>query len=249
MLRTRQQRSMQHLFRNMSIPLNSVMSTTMEFYMKEVSVLYRPVAETTVQATFGPSKLRQGKLSFEDLMDSKNETVFVHDVESGTDRLTHRRQIYIQPTTFDVNPKRKAIVCDIDGVLNTILGHGVKTTQSETVQWTDIEKTVDAEPVKAMFLILQGFHEAGYVIIFSTARGDSQRVPTERYLQEYIDYRYTLFMRGLNDGDQSAALIKVDTMTACILPYYDVEFFIEDTQSNVDLMKRHCPSVKTLKIN
>lgn len=199
--------------------------------------------------------LQKGTMTLEELYgDGMLVTVSNAD---GNVKLVKRRDFHIVSGT-EVVRREKAIVCDIDGVLNYIAEHFHGTNHRQLLvlkgdagvaQWTDINKTTFAKPVESMFNMLKEYASRRYKILFLTARGESQRVVTEQFLEMYLGgAKYTLFMRGLTVNDIAAPELKAVTMQAAILPYYNVEWFIEDCPKNVAAMRETCPQVPVMHI-
>lgn len=202
------------------------------------------------------NKLQPGTMTLKDLYADGNH-VFVKNA-AGDERWISRRDFHIIDPTQPKGGYRRAIVCDIDGVLNFIPKKVDGTTNRQVLeirgdvkeaQWTELNKTVDAVPRTINFQMLIDFAERGFDILFLTARGDTQRVQTERFLKAgfkaagCIDPEYILFMRGFSCNDISAHDIKAQMLQACILPNYIVEFFIDDCPKNVEAVRAVAPQI------
>ncbi len=225
------------------------MYTKMGYFMKEqlVNILFKEEdAESLV--------LQPGTMTLEELYGGGVLATVTN--ADGAVKMIKRRDFHIVSGT-EVVRRDRAIVCDIDGVLNYIAEHFHGTNHRQLIvmrdsavaQWTDINKTVFAKPVESMFKMLKDYAAKGYKILFLTARGDSQRVVTEQFLDKHLDkIKYTLFMRGMTVNDIGAPEIKTTIMQAAILPYYTVEWFIEDCPKNVAAMRETCPQVPVMHI-
>lgn len=166
------------------------------------------------------------------------------DVTTGKVVSVKRDSLILVAKEFDI--KRKMVLTDIDGVLTrfdkslnaTYLQDGTKS------QYTNLVDSVHAEATY-VFNILRAISKNADIGVL-TARGDSQRIPTELFLNEHLDSIYSLFMRGFGCNKMSAESLKVRMIQSCILPYYDVECFIEDTVRNVQKVNRILPHIKTM---
>lgn len=221
---------------------------------KLVEVLFKEENETSFDET-GNNKLQPGTMTLKDLY-AGGQYVFVNNA-AGDQRWISRRNFHIVDLSIKRNGKRRCVVCDIDGVLNYIPKTVDGTTNRQMLelkdrseaQWTELDKTVNALPRGVNFSLLVHFMEQGMDILFLTARGDTQRIQTERFLREgfksvgCIDPDYILFMRGFSCNDLSAPDCKAQMMQACILPSYDVEFFIDDCEKNIAAIRDVAPQI------
>ena len=87
--------------------------------------------------------------------------------------------------------KRKAVICDIDGVILTC------------TYYADMEEfyqnILECYPIDPMVSVIKGFHQDGYEIIFLTARNVKCRGVTTYQLQKCFDFPIKLYMRGRDD--------------------------------------------------
>lgn len=147
----------------------------------------------------------------------------------------------------DSSYKHKIVVCDIDGVLTnynpetceTLMRDGTSRLYADIAFSESAEGTYMTRMVNAMTKVAR--------LAFLTARGESQKVPTHRFLDRYHE-DYLLFMRGFCANSFPADRLKVRMLQSCILPYYDVECFIEDSLENIEKVKRVLPEIKTFLI-
>lgn len=204
-------------------------------------------------------KLQPGTMTMKELYNSE-PFVWVKNI-CGDQRYVSRRDFHV----IDESPEQKpeAVVCDIDGVLNFIPEHYHGTTHrdrillenGESVQWTQLNLSATAKHNLTMFTLLASFSDQGFDILMLTARGDTQRIQTERWLREGFrkinrpDIRYSVFMRGWSANDLAAPAMKAQMMQSCILPNYDVEYFIEDCSKNCLAMRNACPDVPIMQIH
>lgn len=146
-----------------------------------------------------------------------------------------------------ISLRGKVVVCDIDGVLThydqttceTTMRDGTKRLYADIAYSENAEGTYMTRMVNAMTKVAR--------LAFMTARGESQKVPTHRFLDRYHD-DYMLFMRGFCANSFPAERLKVRMLQSCILPYYEVECFIEDSLVNIEKVKRILPDIKTFLI-
>lgn len=148
----------------------------------------------------------------------------------------------------DLEAKRKMVLADIDGVL-TSFDKGLNATLLDDGTYSQYTNLVDSHRAKPtyVFNILCGISQNAD-IGFLTARGESQRVVTHLFLNDNTNSDFLLFMRGFGDNEISAESLKVRMLQSCILPYYDVVCFIEDTVKNVAKVERILPHIKTMLV-
>ncbi|QFP93800.1 hypothetical protein [Pectobacterium phage Wc4-1] len=197
------------------------------------------------------NKLQVGRMTMKELYSDK-EQVFV--TAYGREVVCLRRDFAIAAVDLPL-PTDVCIVCDIDGVLNYI-GTRTSTDQRErlilksghSIQWTQIEKIVDAKPDVLMFRMLEMWAAEGKTIIFLTARGESQRIVTERFLKQNLECDFILFMRGYSANDMTAYDLKAQMIQSCIMPYYKVERFIDDDTRNINAVRAVTSGVEFLHV-
>lgn len=204
-------------------------------------------------------RLQPGQMTLKDLYTGGTHTLVVN--ANGCQRYVSRRDFSIIDPSIPDGGRPLAIVCDIDGVLNYIPKNVDGTTNRQMVtlkggrgetQWTELNATAQAEPRRVMFQMLISYIERGYRIVLLTARGDTQRPQTEKFLRDGFeaagmdDAEFTVFMRGFSANDVGAPEMKAQMMQACILPNYRVELFIDDCVKNINMMKLTCPEVTCL---
>lgn len=221
---------------------------------KPLKVLYKAPECTN-------NRLTEGWMTLTELY-KNNDFVTIWNADLEEEHLVSRRHFHIvddQPVERDKLPP--AIVYDIDGVMNyvpeVIVEGGISHRQSllmkdgSHVQWTEVNKAAQAKVNRARFRLLGTSAKDGNKIIFLTARGDTQRLPTEEFLKRGFeevgmgDTQFTLFMRGFSANDLSAPEMKAHMLQACILPFYNVLTFADDCPKNIKCMKEACPSVPT----
>lgn len=206
--------------------------------------------------------IRVGYINYKDLYKVSVETPYV-PVFTANPRFTlnavqikvHVNDIMILPD-IEKEVKPKAIVCDIDGVLNSYVKDRGVILKDGSCQddWTKFSVMNHAKPNKTIFDMLKNFLRTNGEdarIIFLTARGETQRYMTHQFLEEGMEEwmcRTLTFMRGQGDNFKQAHDIKVEKMAGCVLPYFDVQFFIDDTPSNVEAIQKYFPDVPTMLI-
>lgn len=220
---------------------------------KDVKVLFLDPDNKT-------NELYHGTITMKDLYETDQPHTWVKN-SSGDMRWVARRNFHI--IDEDVENKPSAIVCDIDGVMNFIPSRVHGTTHRDRIllrdgtacQWTELNLSATAKHNLTNFQLLAHFADQGHAIVFLTARGDTQRVQTEQWLIEGFDeigrrdVRFTLFMRGWSANDLNAPAMKAQMMQSCILPNYEVAYFIEDCAKNCAAMKIACPNVPIMQIH
>ncbi|AYD79516.1 hypothetical protein LINGLNFE_00008 [Enterobacter phage phi63_307] len=147
------------------------------------------------------------------------------------------------------NKKPKAIVVDIDGVVTHFDKDGTLLISGEREPHWQNHMTIAEMAMEQEIIVdlVKGRVEKGATLIFLTARGESQRVSSTITLNNIFNpYKYHLFMRGLFDNLTPAHILKRDILHTCIMPYYDVELFIDDTVLNVQQINQDFPEIKTM---
>lgn len=231
---------------------------------KDIKILFR-------ESDQKDNVLHHGTMDMKTLYNS-DSMVWVKNA-CGDLRYVSRRDFHV----IDDSPanRPKAIVCDIDGVLNFIPTHVNGTTHRDQImledgtacQWTELNLSATAKHNLMMFELLKHYSKLGYAILLLTARGETQRIQSERWLKEGFDkvkpstsdiltmhpngrrVDFTMFMRGWSANDLAAPAMKAQMMQSCILPNYDVEYFIEDCPKNVAAMRQACPEIKIMQIH
>ncbi len=220
---------------------------------KEVKVLF-------LEPNKEGNKLQEGTITMVDLYEKGQTHIFVKN-SCGDDRYVPRRDFHI--VDEDIADKPTAIVCDIDGVMNFIPSRVHGTTHRDRIlledgtacQWTDLNLSATAKHNLINFEMLAYYARRGHTIIFLTARGETQRVQTEQWLRKGFEkvghsfIQFTMFMRGWSANDLEAPAMKAQMMQSCILPNYEVLYFIEDCSKNVQAMKEACPQIPIMQIH
>jgi predicted secreted acid phosphatase len=141
--------------------------------------------------------------------------------------------------------KEKAIIVDLDGTLvDTPLVH---PELYSTIDWEEFnEKNLHAPAFKWAKNMTQIYYDAGYRIIFLTGRDGSERTRsnTVKWLAEHFEFvddsglfgEYELFMRTPKDFRQDF-VIKKELYLKYIEPYFDVEFAIDDKNTNIRMFR------------
>lgn len=151
------------------------------------------------------------------------------------------------PEGYDKKPK--AIVVDIDGVITHFDKDGTLLISGEREPHWQNHMTIAEMAMEQEIIVdlVKGRVAKGSTLIFLTARGESQRVSSTITLNNIFNpYKYHLFMRGLFDNLTPAHILKRDILHTCIMPYYDVELFIDDTVLNVQQINQDFPEIKTM---
>lgn len=219
---------------------------------KEVKILFREQDQKD-------NRLHEGTMTMAELYNSE-AFVWVKNA-CGDTRYVSRRDLHVVDN--DLEEKATAIVCDIDGVLNFIPKRVHGTTHrdrillenGEACQWTELNLSATAKHNLVMFQMLAHFTDQGHNLLFLTARGDTQRVQTEQWIRagfkkigrQYV--QFTLFMRGWSCNDLEAPAMKAQMFQSCILPNYNVEYYIEDCNKNCAAVKEACPNVPILQVH
>lgn len=172
--------------------------------------------------------------------------VNVVDKETGQTVGVRRDSLVI--VNKDLVEKGNLILADIDGVLTNFNHEDYSTelTDGSFSQYTNLLDSVRAKPTYIFNIIDAIANHAAIGLL--TARGDTQRIPTEMFLRHNIEHDYMLFMRGFGTNSLSAESLKVRMIQSCILPYFNIVCFIEDTEKNVQKVNRILPHIKTMLV-
>jgi phosphoglycolate phosphatase-like HAD superfamily hydrolase len=135
----------------------------------------------------------------------------------------------------------KAIIVDIDGTIANF-DHRKKLLLEEIASETDLSQSQLASrqdtPYPWCLNLVKIYHDAGYQIIFLTARNRRHYPETVEWLNRYLDDRivYMLLMRDLDD-QRPDDIIKEDIYRQEIAPSFEVEFALDDRDSVVEMWR------------
>lgn len=95
------------------------------------------------------------------------------------------------------------VLCDIDGTISDTEHrlHYVKVSEGQKKDWKGFFSQMHLDPVRQdVHKILVDLYNRGYTIIFISARPDSYRDVTLKWIEEkYLGFAYTLIMRQAHD--------------------------------------------------
>ena len=132
---------------------------------------------------------------------------------------------------------RKAIICDIDGVL-------LKGTWKGDIEqfYRDMDSCY---PVDWMVDIINSIHKLGYKILFVTARDEKVRVKTKYQLKELFPFTINLYMRPRDDLRPSY-VVKEEHLEK-LQQNHEIIFAIDDEIANCEMFERHdIPAIHVL---
>lgn len=153
--------------------------------------------------------------------------------------------------------KKKAVICDIDGVLldsEHIFDKINELGLSGNDKWEYFNRhanDVDVIANKNVIDLLSAFDSAGIRIIFLTARSQEIEAQTRAKLDMVIGqfaeniFSYILLMRDIDDKSESCAVKKF--WLDCIRNQYDVICAIDDDSSNCEMFKDN--DILTLQVH
>lgn len=125
----------------------------------------------------------------------------------------------------------KAIICDIDGTLANCAHRVMYVDGSVRKDWNKFNALSVNDTVNEWCLnLVRAYNEAGYKIIFLTARSGSPETKkiTEQWLQNNVGFiPHILLMRKENDY-RTDFITKQEIYNLEVAPYYDVEVAIDD---------------------
>ncbi len=134
----------------------------------------------------------------------------------------------------------KAIIVDIDGTIADFT-HRLALMRAEAPSgvFTESQKASINDPSYPWCVnLVLTYHNAGYQIIFLTARSERYRESTIEWLTANIDpsISYILHMRP-NYDERSDELVKMDVYYELIEPLYDVELALDDRDKVVAMWR------------
>ena len=152
---------------------------------------------------------------------------------------------------------KKAIICDIDGVLletKHIFEEIEKANLTGASKWDYFNRRAndhDVEVDTRVIEILETFANQGYKILFVTARSaeiwKQTRAKIDMAIGQYAQniFEYSLAMRGTDDFNASDC-VKAELLQQ-IQEKYDVLFAIDDDESNCDMFRKN--NILTLQVH
>lgn len=152
---------------------------------------------------------------------------------------------------------KKAIICDIDGVLletKHIFEEIEKANLTGASKWDYFNRRAndhDVEVDTRVIEVLETFANQGYKILFVTARSaeiwKQTRAKIDMVIGQYAQniFKYSLAMRGTDDFNASDC-VKAELLQQ-IQEKYDVLFAIDDDKSNCDMFCKN--NILTLQVH
>lgn len=152
---------------------------------------------------------------------------------------------------------KKAIICDIDGVLletKHIFEEIEKANLTGASKWDYFNRRAndhDVEVDTRVIEVLETFANQGYKILFVTARSaeiwKQTRAKIDMAIGQYAQniFEYSLAMRGTDDFNASDC-VKAELLQQ-IQEKYDVLFAIDDDKSNCDMFRKN--NILTLQVH
>lgn len=145
----------------------------------------------------------------------------------------------LQVPTF--NKYQSVVICDLDGVLAKNPDAAFGKTQSDPMfwhhHWDEWDKT---EPHHEMVNMIRTLAQGGMKIVVLTARPDSYRYQTERFLAKH-GVRCSLIMRASDGQIVPSSEWKHDVIEHMVALGYDIKFMIEDYKPNVEAVRSLIP--------
>lgn len=137
----------------------------------------------------------------------------------------------------------KAVIIDIDGTLmdNSTYKHMYFVKDPD---WNKIDERT-LEPNKWCLDLTVAMCNAGYKILFVTARSEDARGVTLQWLMRilpasmtshYLKDQWELIMRPADDR-REGSVVKFDIYNRLIMGKYDVSFAVDDMKSNIDMWR------------
>lgn len=136
--------------------------------------------------------------------------------------------------------KPAAIIIDLDGTL--IDTPYVPQSQYATIDWELYnENNISAPEFTWCAKMVDLYHKSGYEIVFLTARDDSERTraATLAWLKAHFHFPIKhLYMRTPKDFRHDD-IIKEEILESKILPFFLIEFAIDDKKRNCEMFRKH----------
>lgn len=135
-------------------------------------------------------------------------------------------------------PKKKAIICDLDGTLCNV-DHRLHFMKQDKKDWKGFYDGIPNDvPNEWCLDILQKYKNWDTSIILCSGRPDNYKTVTKSWLANHHISYDALLMRGRNDFRRDD-VVKEIIYEFEIKPYADVLFAIDDRQQVVDLWRKH----------
>ena len=146
------------------------------------------------------------------------------NVNEPSGSLTHRR------SELMTERKKKAIVCDVDGVLSlNVTGRG-------WLDWKRVGEDQLSQPIKDLLDLIV---DSGKLdVILMTARDDEARSETVKWLGRNGVHYDQLYMRP-PDNDDDSAKVKEELYFKFVEPIYNVVFALDDDPGIVAMWERN----------
>ena len=135
----------------------------------------------------------------------------------------------------DAELRQTAIICDVDGTVALMHGNRGpfdwdKVSTDKPNQWV-IDLIVSYWNGTSLFI------ETKCQVIFLSGRCDDCFDDTKKWLEEYVDIPFELYMRPKAQEFEKDAKIKHEIYVNQIEPKYDVQFVIDDRKQVVDMWR------------
>lgn len=140
------------------------------------------------------------------------------------------------------NKYQPVIICDLDGVLTKmpVSSHGRGTISDPNYWHHHWDKWDEVEPHHEMVNMVRTLAQGGMKIVILTARPDSYRYQTEKFLAKF-GVRCSLIMRASDGQIVPSSEWKHDVIEHMIALGYDIKFMIEDYKPNVEAVRSLIP--------
>ena len=134
--------------------------------------------------------------------------------------------------------KEKALIVDIDGTLSDNT-HRLHMFNENVKDWTAINEQSRYDlPVMWCQEMVHMYNRAGYKILFITGRAAEAEGVTREWLMRYIspEVDWSLMMRP-SDDTREDWVVKKDIYNQKVMPFYEVEFCLEDRDSVTNMWR------------
>lgn len=136
--------------------------------------------------------------------------------------------------------KKKAIICDIDNTLISIM-HRFHMLKGEHTDWNaflDPELMMKDQPIHDTVEVINCLGQK-YPVLFVTGRNEGCREVTEKQIKNCCPNlcEWKLIMRPDSDQKTADVIVKKQLFEQYVAPEYDILCAFDDKQANIDLWR------------
>lgn len=145
---------------------------------------------------------------------------------------------------YPEGPKRKAVICDLDGTLCNIehRRHFVRPIDGKKKDWVSFNRAISEDTVNEWCAVLLQAISSRYEIVYCSGRNENERRNTVEWLKKHrlaaFGYDWApIYMRNRDDSRQDA-IIKEIILDFEILTRYEPQFMIDDRSQVVNMWRK-----------